>query len=174
MCRFLHLLLLDKIMTHNEKKIEISDSGYRDLDRIMKKLLENTAASRTTFRVDIVDQGITMNDIIAESVAPGVVPLKGGRGISDVRKTVKPVIHMVAHKEMLIQNDCLTAVPRPPEKLLSYYGVKAQMLSPVVFNDQLEGVISVHYNEGPREWSAEDVAALDRATSEVGTVLGIS
>jgi GAF domain-containing protein len=39
------------------------------------------------------------------------------------------------------------------------------MLAPIVREDRLVGVISVHYVPGPRDWSAEDVAAL-RETAE--------
>jgi GAF domain-containing protein len=45
--------------------------------------------------------------------------------------------------------------------------VKAQMLAPIVRDDRLIGVISVHYVPGPRDWSAEDVATLREAAERV-------
>ena len=154
-----------------EEKMRKNVISYDLLDQIMETLLQSTTASRTTLRLDISATGVTMNEITAEAVAPGIVALKGGTEISDVRKTVKPVMHMVEHKTMLVQNDCATAIPEPPEKLMSYYGVKAQMLSPIVVDDEVQGVISVHYNDGPREWSGEDIAALELATAEVKKAL---
>jgi maleate isomerase len=47
------------------------------------------------------------------------------------------------------------------------YGVKAQMLAPIVREDRLAGVISVHYIPGPRDWRAQDVAALKEAAERV-------
>ena len=62
-----------------------------------------------------------------------------------------------------MQNDCLTADPTVPQKLIDLYGVKAQMLGPLVRDDHLIGVVSVHYIPGLREWSDKDVDALREA-----------
>jgi GAF domain-containing protein len=40
-------------------------------------------------------------------------------------------------------------------------------VAPVVRDERLLGILSVHYAPGPREWTAEDVAALERAVEQV-------
>jgi maleate isomerase len=46
---------------------------------------------------------------------------------------------------------------------MELYGVRAQMLAPVVQEGRMAGVISVHHVAGPRRWTHEDVAALQQA-----------
>jgi maleate isomerase len=70
-----------------------------------------------------------------------------------------------------VQNDCLADDLAPPSELIEHYGVKAQMLAPIVRDDRLVGVISVHYAPGPRDWSSENVAVLQEAVERVQRAL---
>ena len=46
------------------------------------------------------------------------------------------------------------------------------MLAPVVSDDRLVGIVSVHYSDGPRTWTEEDVSALEEAVEQVERALG--
>jgi GAF domain-containing protein len=80
--------------------------------------------------------------------------------------------YLAEHHTNLIQDDCSTAEVPPPPELLEFYGVKAQMLAPIVGGSELIGLVSVHYTPSPRHWTAEDIAALDRAADEIELALG--
>lgn len=54
---------------------------------------------------------------------------------------------------------------------MSVYGVKAQMLAPLILQDRLIGWISVHYVSGTRVWGAQDITALSHAIENVRTLL---
>ena len=106
----------------------------------------------------------------AEALAPGVRTLRDDTSITNLRE-VPTVRFLDEERRLLVQNDCLTADPAVPRKLIELYGVKAQMLGPLVREDDLIGVISVHHNLGPREWSARDIEALQEAVHRVQQTL---
>ena len=136
------------------------------LQEILEDLLRATDASRTTLRLDLPDQGPGLDTVVAEALAPGVRSLMDDTSIRNLRG-VATVRFLEEHRRVLVQNDCLTGDPAPPPELIELYGVKAQMLAPVVREDRLAGVVSVHYAAGPRDWSSEDVAVLQEAAERV-------
>lgn len=137
---------------------------------ILEDLLDSTAASRTTVRLDMPSQNFHLDKVAAEALASGVRSLKDDTSINDLRKV--PTYEFVEkERRILVQNDCLTADPAPPPALIDFYGVKAQMLGPVVRDDRVIGIISVHYTPGPREWSEKDVASLQDALERVRRAL---
>ncbi len=140
---------------------------------VMETLLETTGASRTTLRLDVPSMDLILDTIAAEATAHGAQTLKGSKSITDLRNTVAPVKYLAEHLTILVQDDCSTAIPAPPPSLIEHYGVKAQMLGPVIENGSLIGVISVHYNIGVRNWSEQDVAHLRQAMEQVSAILGI-
>jgi maleate isomerase len=137
----------------------------------MEGLLEATGASRTTLRLDLLDEDAGLDAVAAEALAPGVHSIKEDTSISNLRE-VPTVRFLEEQRRLLVQNDCIGAEPASPPELVDVYGVRAQMLAPLVREDRLIGVISVHYVPGPRDWSAEDIAALQEAAEHVQRELG--
>jgi GAF domain-containing protein len=133
---------------------------------IMEDLLRSTESSRTTLRLDLPDQDAGLDAVVAEALAPGVRSLRGDTSIRNLRD-VSTVRFLETQRRLLVQNDCSADDLAPPPELIELYGVKAQMLAPIVREDRLVGVISVHHAPGPRDWSAEDVAALREAIEHV-------
>ena len=70
-------------------------------------------------------------------------------------------------RRLLIQSDLLDAEVAPPPQLIAQYGARAQMLAPILRDDRLVGILSVHYAPGPRDWTPEDIGALERARDEI-------
>ena len=137
---------------------------------ILEDLLDSTAASRTTVRLDMPDKNFHLDTVAAEALAPGVRSLRDDTSINDLRKV--PTYEFVEkERRILVQNDCLTADPAPPPALIDHYGVKAQMLGPIVRDGRMIGIISVHYTPDPREWDEKDVDALQHALERVRRVL---
>ena len=136
------------------------------LQEIMENLLRATDASRTTLRLDMPQQDAGLDTVVAEALAPGVRSLRDDTSIRNLR-SVSTVRFLEEQRRVLVQSDCLADDPAPPSELIKLYGVKAQMLAPIVREDRLAGVISVHYAPGPRVWSSEDVAVLQEAVERV-------
>ena len=133
---------------------------------IMEDLLGSADASRTTLRLDLPDQDAGLDAVVAEALAPGVRSIRDDTSIRNLRD-VSTVRFLEEQRRPLVQNDCLADDLAPPSELIELYSVKAQMLAPIVRDDRLIGVISVHYVPGTRDWSSEDVAALREAAERV-------
>jgi GAF domain-containing protein len=129
---------------------------------IMEDLVGSTSAGQTTLRLDLPELGSWLDTVAAEALALGVRSIREDTSIRNLRG-VATVRVLEEQRRPLVQNDCLTEDPAPPRELIERYGVRAQMLAPVVHKGRLVGVISVHHVAGPRLWSTEDVAALKHA-----------
>ena len=136
------------------------------IQEILEDLLRAADASRTTLRLDLSDQDAGLDAVVAEALAPGVRSLRDDTSIRNLRGT-STVRFLEEQRRPLVQNDCLADDLAPPPELIELYGVRAQMLAPIVPEGRLAGVISVHYVPGPRQWSAEDIAALREAAERV-------
>ena len=139
-----------------------AENTQRGLQDILEDLLESTSASRTTIRLDVPIKDLHLDTVAAEALAPSVRSLRDDVSITNLRE-VPTVEFLEQERRVLVQNDCLTADPAVPQKLIDLYEVKAQMLGPLVRDDRLIGVVSVHYTPGPREWSDKDIDGLREA-----------
>jgi len=136
------------------------------IDEILAGVRAATNAARVTLRIDLPERGIDVEDVAGESLAPGVASLRGQRAID--QRAAGSIKWLDAHRRVLVQNDLRGGVePSPPPELMSIFKVSAQMLAPLVRGDALTGWISVHGITGPREWSAEDVSAIERGVAEI-------
>lgn len=137
-------------------------SRIMSYQEIVEQLLHETGASRTTLRLDSPDAFFA---VVAEARAPGI------RSIADdtsIDLAGSPTFKFLERdQDVLIQSDLLDADPAPPPELIEHYGARAQMLAPIVRDGRLVGIVSVHYAPGPREWTEDDIAALERAAGTV-------
>ena len=76
--------------------------------------------------------------------------------VRDVNPQAPTHVLIIARKEILVQPNCETAEPRPPAALIEVYGVRAQMLAPVMGEDAVIGWVSVHETRGQRNWTAHE------------------
>jgi maleate isomerase len=126
------------------------------------ELLEQTGASRVTVRLDTPGE---VFPVVAEALREGMRSIVDDASI-DLRASTT-FEFLEREKRSLIQEDCAAGeYPAPPE-LIEFYGVKAQMLAPLVLDDRLVGIISVHFAPATRNWTSEDEAALDTAAKRV-------
>lgn len=140
-----------------------------ELKAMIDQLRQNCDASRTTIRLDIPAHGFQVNGVVAESCAPGVNSIASTPTLHQ-RSTVT-ASWLEKHRRMLVQNDFSDPELQPPQALIEQYGTRAQMMAPIERGGALTGWISVHYNPGPRAWSAQDTAALESAVRVAHTVL---
>jgi maleate isomerase len=136
------------------------------LERILDDLREATAASRVTLRLDTPG---AVFPVVAEVCAPGITSLRDATEI-DLR-AAKTFQYLERERRLLVQRDCAAGDYPAPRELIELYGVKAQMLAPLVRDDRLAGIVSVHYAPAARRWSATDVAALEEAVRRIDEVL---
>jgi GAF domain-containing protein len=136
------------------------------LERVLEDLREATAASRVTLRLDTPG---AVFPVAGEALAAGIRSIREATEI-DLR-AAKTFQYLEREQKLLIQDDCGQGeFPAPPE-LIQLYGVKAQMLAPVVRDGRLAGIVSVHYAPAVRRWSASDVTALEDAVGRVHALL---
>lgn len=129
--------------------------------RIVEDLLEATGAFRAVLRVNRPGENFP---VVAEALGPGATsdaaPLP-----YDLRE-VETVKFLMREKRILVQNDTRQP-PSPPREMIEEEGIGAQMLAPLLRDGELIGVIALHHRGGPREWSPDDVAALEHAVERV-------
>jgi GAF domain-containing protein len=135
-------------------------------EKLLADLLLATSASRVTLRLARPGE---VFPVIAEVLAPGTPSIASGPA-PDL--TNAPTMRYLAERRAnLIQDDCSTAEVPPPPELLEFYGVKAQMLAPIVGGTELIGLVSVHYTPSPRHWTTKEIDALDRTAREIQRAL---
>jgi maleate isomerase len=144
------------------------------LQSVTQELLERTGADRTTLRVDVPEHDLVVDLTAAESLRPAVRSIRRDAGLDQRR--LNTVQWVEAHRTNLVQPH-FRGDPAPPQALIEVYGVKAQMLGPVQGrqggNPALVGWLSAH-SLTEREWSRDDIAALDAARAAVERLLGFA
>lgn len=128
------------------------------LQAIVEELLEATGASRVTIRLDAPD---VVFPVVAEALAPGVRSIRGDDSI-DLRRAAT-FRFLERELRQLVQSDCLAGEHPAPRELVELYGVRAQMLAPILRGGRLVGIVSVHDAARPREWGEGETAALNDA-----------
>jgi maleate isomerase len=142
-------------------------------DTILATLCEKTGASRTTLRLDDARHGLHVNDVAGEALAPD--ESKSLRGQTAIDQRAAATAQWIdAHRRLLVQNDLSIDEPRAPGALIQAYGVKAQMLAPVVREGRLDGWVSVHEARRVRQWTeAEQQAALAAADEVLAALAAV-
>ena len=134
---------------------------------LMEELLERTGASRTTLRID--DEPGVEFPIKAEALASGIDSIAGD---PTLRVRVSATFQWVdRERRVLVQDDLRDADPAPATQLVEQYGARAQMLAPVVRGGEVVGLVSVHYAPGPRQWTEDEISAVEEIVERVERAL---
>ncbi|HEV8673514.1 MAG TPA: GAF domain-containing protein [Methylomirabilota bacterium] len=138
---------------------------------LLRDLLEETRASRTTIRVDVPALGFHVNAPAAEARAPGVRSILTETSL-DQRRAVA-VKWLEKNRRVFVENDCLHAAPEvaPEREVTDVYGIRSEMVAPLVRGDVLQGWVSVHDTRGPRQWMDREVRALEETCRKLLAVL---
>ena len=134
---------------------------------LIEELLERTGASRTTLRID--DEPGVEFPIKAEALASGIDSIAGD---PTLRVRVSATFQWVdRERRVLVQDDLRDADPAPAPQLVEQYGARAQMLAPVVRGGEVVGLVSVHYAPGPRQWTEDEISAVEEIVERVERAL---
>lgn len=130
------------------------------LGALVASLLVALSADRVTIRFRGSD---AMWMIVAESRRPPARSLVGSA--LDIRNAAT-LQHIQSGGQLLVQADTLTATPSPPKALIENFGVRAQIVAPVMSGDRLVALVSVHSSTGPRIWAPTDVRLVSQAAAD--------
>ena len=128
------------------------------LQALVEETLAATQGSRVTLRVDTPG---AVFPVVAEACAAGVRPIRDATEI-DLRAAAT-FQWLAREHRTLVQRDCLRDEPVAPQALADLYGVRAQILAPLVRDGRLVGIVSVHHAATPRVWAPSEVAAAESA-----------
>jgi len=139
-----------------------------EIESILEGLLTETGASRVTLRQDI--SGDQAFPVTHEALAPGVGSLKSERTV-DLR--TQPVALEVVRRGQVVQNDCRTAYDDPAfQRMLEVYGgLAAQIVTSVVVDGSVAGIVSVHQLGTVRRWTEDEIEACRQATARLAALL---
>lgn len=135
--------------------------------QVLGELREAIGADRTTLRLDLPGHGLHVDLTAAEALGAGVRSIR--RDASLDQRRLNTVEWLERHRIPLVQPH-FHSDPRPPQALIDVYGVRAQLLSPVVRDADMTGWISAH-SLAEREWSAADQALMATAIDRVHHLL---
>ena len=135
---------------------------------VLDELLASTDASRVTLRRDV--PGTSPFPVVEESLAPGVGSLRGERS---VHLPTQPVVLEVQQGRQVVQDDCAAAHDDPAFQAMleAYGGLAAQIVTPVLRDGRLEGILSLHQLGRRRRWTDDEVAAASWAADRIEELL---
>jgi GAF domain-containing protein len=139
-----------------------------EIEDVLQALLNRTGASRVTLREDV--PGDYAFPVTHEALAPGVGSLLGERTV-DLRS--QPVALEVAAGRQVVQDDCAQAFDDPAFHRMreTYGGLAAQIVTPVLSDGRVAGIISLHQLGSPRRWTKEEIEACRAAATRVAELL---
>jgi GAF domain-containing protein len=134
------------------------------VDDVLAELLAATGCSRVTLRRD--HPGDYAFPVVAEALAPGVASLVDERSV-DLRR--QPVVRELALGRQVVQHDTRAAYDDPAfhAMLDTYGGLAAQIVTPVLVDDRVAGIVSVHELRAPRQWTEAEIEACRAAAARI-------
>jgi maleate isomerase len=150
------------------RETEINDDA---LQKLADELLVAMNASRITIRLDVPEVHPYF-PVFGEATVLGVRPLKDEAHTHTGLPQAPTFLYVQNEKKILVQEDVTTSPPAFPE-LVDDYGIRAQLLAPIIKDGELVGVVSVHYADGPRKWSDAEFKTLHNLSARVHRELGL-
>jgi GAF domain-containing protein len=152
-----------------------SDLKSRTVDALadlLDALRTDTDAGRTTVRLGDCGVGFHVDTVAAESLAEGVHSILTLNTLD--QKNAVAVKWLEKHRRTFVMNDTLD--PWDPEvaperEVVEAYGIRSEMVAPVMKDGDLVGWVSVHYTRGPRVWTDAEIARIEAACESVREVL---
>ncbi|MCL8209424.1 MAG: GAF domain-containing protein [Actinomycetia bacterium] len=140
------------------------------LTTILESLRQATRSQRVTLRIDVPARDIHVDRALVEVRDPGVPAIQADTSLK--QRQLATVRHLEATRDLLVQNDCRQDPISPPPELMAVYGVRAQILAPLLGADRtLAGWISVHDTVAPRMWTPHEEAMVREITARVRRML---
>jgi len=138
-----------------------------EIDAILQHLLAATGASRVTLREDVSGD---VFPVTHEALAGGTPSITG---VATPDMARQPVVLQVQQGEQVVQDDCLAASDEPHFRAMLelYGGLRAQIVTPIVRDDRVAAIVSLHQLGRTRAWTDGEIAAASAAAQRVGGLL---
>ena len=130
-------------------------------DTVLGELFTELRPARTTLRLEVAGMNFPC---IAEVVAAGQRAMTEDNSID--QRAAATATWVMEQRQVLVQAD-VSVGPPPPPALIEAYGVRAQVLAPIVAGDRAVGWLSVH-SDHVRAWTSEAVASITLAAEVLG------
>ena len=152
-----------------------SDLKSQTLDALaglLDALRSDTDAGRTTVRIDDCRLGFHVDTVAAESLSEGVHSILTLNTLD--QRNAAAVKWLENNRRTFVMNDTLD--PWDPEvaperEVVEAYGIRSEMVAPVIKDDDVVAWVSVHYTRGPRIWTDAEIARIEAACRGVREVL---
>lgn len=128
----------------------------RDFQGALDHLFADLRPSRIILRLETPG---AFYPVVAESLAPGIHSV--ATGPEPDFSQAGTFLFVTGEKRPLVQDDVEAHPLSPPAEIVGHYGVRSQLLVPVVRGDRFVGVVGIHVAEGPRTWTAAEMAQAD-------------
>lgn len=135
---------------------------------ILDRLRIALDVQRCTFRQPV--QAAFAFPVTFESRAEGMGSLLGDFTIVQTGQPV--IVKLLAERKQVVQEDCRIASDDPLfHKMLAHYGgMRAQVVTPFIVDDQLKGVLSIHEVRDARKWTAAEKALAAEGAALIGAI----
>ena len=135
---------------------------------VLEELLATTRASRVTLRRDV--DGPSPFPVVEEALAPGVGSLRDER---TVHLPTQPVVRELERGLQVVQDDCASSYDDPAFQamLVTYGGLRAQIVTPIQVDGRLEAILSLHQLGASRRWTDDEIAAASAAADRLQELL---
>lgn len=146
----------------------MEDGGDTRIREALERLLLATGASRVTLRREI--PGDYPFPVVEEALAPGVGSLREERS---VHLPTQPVVLEIQRGNQVVQDDCRAAFDDPAfQRMLDVYGgLAAQIVTPIVVEGAVRGIVSLHQLGSPRAWTDGEVALASETAERIRMLL---
>lgn len=138
------------------------------LHEILESLRLDVSGGRTTVRLDDCGLGFHVDTVAAESLSEGVHSIKPHSSLD--QKNAAAVKWLEKNRYTFVMDDCMNPwdpVVAPEKEVIEIYGIRSEMVSPVIKDDALIGWVSCHYTKGARVWTKDEIARIEAACDAV-------
>ena len=142
------------------------------LREILESLRVDTDGGRTTVRLDHDILELHVDTVAEESLSEGVHSIRAQNSLD--QRNAAAIRWLEKHRRSFVMNDTLDpwdAEVAPEKAVIETYGIRSEMVSPVIKDSDMVGWVSVHYTKGPRDWTAAEIARIEAACDSVREIL---
>jgi len=144
----------------------------RSLRIILDSLREDTSAGRTTVRLHYPNLGFHVDTVAAESLSEGVHSIAPHNSLDQWNAAA--VKWLQKNMRTFVMDDCLNpwdSAVAPEREVIETYGIRSEMVAPLINHGDIVGWVSVHYTKGPRSWTESDIGRIEAACEQVIEVM---
>jgi diguanylate cyclase (GGDEF)-like protein/PAS domain S-box-containing protein len=161
-----HQVKRERLLAQIAQKI----SQGQNLPTTLATVLPDVQAFIQADRLIIVDlHHDPQGKVIAEACAPGVEAMYQWQ-CRDPLIIQEKYLKLYRQGRVVAVNDIHQTLPETALGFLQYFNIQAEVIVPILQNQQLWGLLAV-YQQEPRDWQAEDVRLLDTLATQVSIVI---